>query len=215
MTTVFPQWQFLLAFLLASLVLAVTPGPGVFYIVTRSISQGRAHGMASVAGVASGNFGNAIAASIGLAAILSVSQTAFLILKYAGAAYLVYLGIRALRGDPTASASLTTSSQSLSTTYRDGLVVALFNPKTTIFFAAFLPQFVQTDHSAIVQSVALGALFVLIAATTDSAYALSAGILSSRLSSMTNARRYGRFLVCGAYMGLGAFTALTGARSAK
>ena len=95
MSNIFPAWPLLGAFLAASLVLAITPGPGVVYIVTRSLDQGRRAGVASVMGVALGNFGNALAAAIGLGALLAASSTAFLIVKYAGAAYLIYLGVRA------------------------------------------------------------------------------------------------------------------------
>src|SRR5882672_2530306 len=97
MQHVLPSWPLLSAFLVASLILAVTPGPGVFYIVTRSLLQGRRHGIASVLGVALGNLGNAIGASIGLAALFAISALAFTLVKYAGAAYLVYLGAQALR----------------------------------------------------------------------------------------------------------------------
>ncbi|MEF8749382.1 MAG: LysE family translocator [Candidatus Accumulibacter propinquus] len=100
MTSLFPPWPLFSAFVLASLVLAVTPGPGVFYIVTRSIVQGRRSGLVSVAGVALGNLGNALAASVGLAALFAVSSLAFTIVKYAGALYLVYLGVQMLRTPP-------------------------------------------------------------------------------------------------------------------
>src|SRR5208282_5488413 len=100
----FLGWPLLSAFLVASLVLAVTPGPGVFYIVTRSAASGRRHGLASVAGVAIGNLGNAIGASIGLAALFAASSVAFTMVKYAGALYLVYLGVQTLRGVDTGGA---------------------------------------------------------------------------------------------------------------
>jgi threonine/homoserine/homoserine lactone efflux protein len=97
MSDFLPAWPLLSAFLIASFILAITPGPGVFYIVTRSLLQGRRFGLASVAGVALGNFGNAVGASLGLAALFAVSSLAFLVVKYAGALYLVYLGVQALR----------------------------------------------------------------------------------------------------------------------
>jgi len=122
MTELLPSWPLFSAFLLASLVLAVTPGPGVFYVVTRSLVQGRRSGLVSVAGVALGNLGNALAASLGLAALFAVSAAAFMIVKYAGALYLVYLGVRMLhraqdetpvaldRDAPSAASSATASS---------------------------------------------------------------------------------------------------------
>ena len=102
---VLPTWPLLSVFLAASFILAITPGPGVFYIVARSVAQGRRHGLASVAGVALGNLGNAVGASLGLAALFAVSSTAFTLVKYAGALYLVYLGIQVLRA-PGAAAPL-------------------------------------------------------------------------------------------------------------
>ncbi len=164
MTELFPPWPLLSAFVVASLILAVTPGPGVLYIVTRSIVQGRRSGLASVAGVALGNLGNAFAASVGLAALFAVSSLAFSVVKYAGAFYLVYLGVQMLRFAPAEQAAAVPSAVSLWRVFSDGFVVALLNPKTTIFFAAFLPQFLSPGASPVWQGLALGALFVVIAA---------------------------------------------------
>src|SRR5262245_50498108 len=122
-----PSWPMLSVFLLATLVLAVTPGPGVFYIVTRSIAQGRSAGLASVAGVALGNLGNAIGASIGLAALFAVSSLAFTVVKYAGAAYLVYLGIQALRAPAVNAPTDSMQPVELRRIFRDGFLVALLN----------------------------------------------------------------------------------------
>ena len=140
MSDLLPSWPLLTTFLVASVVLAVTPGPGVIYIVTRSLLQGRRSGLASVAGVAIGNLGNAFAASLGLAAIFAASSVAYSIVKYLGAAYLIYLGIKSIRSRVETSTP-TVAEVPLRTVFRDGLLVAVFNPKTAIFFAAFLPQF--------------------------------------------------------------------------
>ena len=184
----FPLWPLLSVFLLASFVLAVTPGPGVFYIVARSVAQGRRSGVASVAGVALGNFGNAVAASLGLAALFAASATAFSIVKYAGAAYLIYLGIKALRARHFAASAAEPEAVPLWPIFRDGVVVALLNPKTAIFLTAFLPQF-MTPHpegsTALVQALTLNALFLLMAAVTDAAYAFLAGVIAPRLSTST------------------------------
>src|SRR6202795_3646644 len=138
-----PAWPLLSAFLVASLILAVTPGPAVFYIVTRSVAQGRRCGLASVAGVALGNLGNAIGASLGLAALFALSSVAFTVVKYAGALYLLYLGIQVLRGGAANGAPPPGEHAPLRRVFGDGFVVALLNPKTTLFFAAFLPQFMH------------------------------------------------------------------------
>lgn len=205
---VLPSGPLLSAFLVASLILAVTPGPAVFYIVTRSVAQGRRHGLASVAGVALGNLGNAIGASLGLAALFAVSSLAFTVVKYAGALYLVYLGVQALRTAPTSGEPRHVPPAPLRRVFRDGFVVALLNPKTTIFFAAFLPQFMSTETASLGQSVALGSIFVAIAAVTDSAYAVAAATIAPVLGRARRVRAMARYLSGGAFIGLGLFTAL-------
>lgn len=210
MTAPLPAWPLLSAFLVASLVLAVTPGPGVLYIVTRSVVQGRRAGLASVAGVALGNLGNACAAALGLAALFAVSSLAFAIVKYAGAAYLVWLGLRMLRGTRETSPPGAADVVPLARLFRDGFVVALLNPKTTVFFAAFLPQFLDAS-APMAQGLLLGALFVAIAAVTDSAYALAAGAVAALLQG-EGSRRIGRGLCGSMFIGLGLFAALYGSR---
>jgi threonine/homoserine/homoserine lactone efflux protein len=208
-----PDWPTLAAFVAASLVLAVTPGPGVLYIVARTLAQGRHAGLASVAGVALGNLGNAVGASIGLAALFAVSSLAFTVVKFAGAAYLVWLGIRAWRAEPAVRATPSFAAPRLGRIFRDGCLVALLNPKTALFFAAFLPQFIDPAGSAIAQSLALGALFVAIASLTDAAWALGAGAASPALLHAGAGRCWGRYLTAGAYLGLAAFTLAAGSRS--
>jgi len=201
-----PALSTLLAFLVASLVLAVTPGPGVFYVLTRTLAQGRKAGLTSVAGVALGNLGNAVGASIGLAALFAVSAAAFTVVKLAGAGYLAWLGIQALRGGgPAAEAATAFAAPLYGRIFRDGFVVALLNPKTALFFAAFLPQFIDPAGSAVLQSLAYGAAFVAIAAGTDTGYALAAGALAPRLARRRGLAA-GRWLLAGAYLGLAAWT---------
>lgn len=214
MTDFFPPWPLFSPFFLASFVLAVTPGPGVLYIVTRSLVQGRLSGLVSVAGVAFGNLSNAFAASVGLAALFAVSSPAFSVVKYAGALYLVYLGVQMLRSSPVENSAAIPTAASLKRVFRDGFVVALLNPKTTVFFAAFLPQFLSSRTPPMFQSMALGFLFVTIAAVTDSAYALAAGAAAQALRGGV-VRHIGRSLGGGVFIGLGIFTALAGSRGAK
>jgi threonine/homoserine/homoserine lactone efflux protein len=209
-----PTWPLLSVFLAASFVLAITPGPGVFYIVARSVAQGQRHGLASVAGVALGNLGNAAGASLGLAALFAVSSTAFTLVKYAGALYLVYLGIQTLRA-PGAAAPLPAASAPLRKVFGDGLVVALLNPKTALFFAAFLPQFMTVPTAPIAQSIALGSLFVAIAAGTDSAYAIAAAKIGPALVGARRIRAAGRYFNAGALISLALFTAFGPTEPAK
>ena len=213
MIDLLPPWSLLSVFLLASFLLAVTPGPGVFYIVARSVAQGRRSGLASVAGVAVGNFGNAVAASFGLAVLFATSALAFTVVKCAGAAYLIYLGIKALRakGSPVVAASV--AAAPLWPVFRDGFVVALLNPKTAIFFTAFLPQFMAPNASggaALMQALALSALFVLMAVLTDAAYAFLAGLISTRLAKSKAAGGIARIMAGVSFIALGVFAALSG-----
>jgi len=208
-----PAWPLLSAFLIASAILAVTPVPAVFYIVTRSVAQGRSSGLASVAGVALGNLGNAIGASLGLAALFAVSSVAFTVVKYAGALYLVYLGVQAMRARRSNGDIPVAAPGPLQRVFRDGFVVALFNPKTALFFTAFLPQFMRADVEPIVQSVLLGSLFVAIAAVTDTAYAVAAGAVAPALGRARGIRALGRYLTGSAFIGLALFTAFTERRA--
>lgn len=214
MTDLLPAWPLLSAFLVASLVLAVTPGPGVLYIVTRSLVQGRRAGLASVAGVALGNLGNACAAALGLAALFAVSSLAFTFVKYAGAAYLVWLGIQMLRRPQRTASADAPPAIPLARLFRDGFVVALLNPKTTVFFAAFLPQFLDPTAAPMTQGLLLCALFVAIAAVTDSVYALAAGAVMPLLRG-DGMRQVGRRMGGGVFIGLGLFAALAGSRGEK
>jgi threonine/homoserine/homoserine lactone efflux protein len=215
-----PTGAALLAFLAASFILAITPGPGVLFIVMRSVAQGRAVGLASVAGVALGNFGNALAAAFGLAALFAVSSLAFTFVKWAGAAYLIYLGVQQLMEaakPPVPAAQNATFSgktsekktEKLRTVFREGALVALFNPKTTIFFAAFLPQFMRADVWPVGQGVALGAVFVLIAAVTDSFYALLASAIAPKVQRGVERARAGKIALGATFIGLGVMTAFT------
>lgn len=209
------------AFLVASLVLAVTPGPGVIYIVTRTLAQGRIAGASSVAGVACGNMLNTVGAAVGLAALFAVSSLAFTVVKFAGAAYLVWLGVRMLRGgggradhgEPVAANAVLAGR-----VFRDGVLVALLNPKTTIFFAAFLPQFMQPDAPALPQALMLGAIFVAVAATSDLVYVTLASWLAPRFAragGAARASRYGRYASGGALIALGVASAMAEPRGAR
>lgn len=217
MTDWLPAAPLLAAFVAASLVLAITPGPGVLYIVTRTLAQGRRAGLASVAGVALGNFGNALGASLGLAALFAVSPWAFTAFQFGGAGYLVWLGLKALRAPPAVAAVFDTiDAVGGGRIFRDGFVVALLNPKTALFFAAFLPQFMNPDAPPMPQSVALGALFVVTAAATDSAYALAAASIATPLMRWQHSWMPGRWtawLTAATLIGLGVFTATTGSRA--
>lgn len=182
----------LAAFAAASLVLAITPGPGVLFIVARTLAAGRRAGLAAVAGVAAGNLANAVAASLGLAALFTLWPPGFTVMRVAGGSYLIALGVMALRARADAPPA----------PGRQAFWVALLNPKTMVFFAALLPPFLDPAGSPVGQSLVLGALFVAIAAATDSAYALAASALAPRLAGSA---RWGRWVAAAVYVGLGLY----------
>jgi threonine/homoserine/homoserine lactone efflux protein len=212
---ILPDGSSLVAFVVASVVLAITPGPAVFYIVTRSLSQGRSAGLASVAGIALGNLGNSIGASVGLAALFAISSLAFWVVKYAGAAYLIYMGIKALRRPAEQTEATQPRTARPAIIFRDGFLVALLNPKTTLFFSAFLPQFIDPHSATMPQTVVFGAAFVLIASITDTTYALTASIIAPAMARAKARRDVGRYITASSFIGLGLFTAASGVRHPK
>ena len=148
-------------FLLAALILLLTPGPAVLYIIARSMDQGRLAGFVSVLSIESGNAVHVLAATLGLSALLMSSALAFSIVKYLGAAYLIYLGIRRLLSRDQGHEIARLQKQSLRRIYSQGVLVATLNPKTALFFLAFLPQFVDPSTGSItLQFLTLGGLFV-------------------------------------------------------
>jgi threonine/homoserine/homoserine lactone efflux protein len=165
--------------------------------------------------VAAGNLCNAVGAALGLAALFAVSSLAFSVVKYAGAAYLVYLGIKALRRPPTIAAPGEFAPPEKRRIARDGFLVALLNPKTALFFAAFLPQFIDRAGGAALQGALLGVVFVAVAACTDSAYVLAAHLAGARLGKSQRFETVGRYAAAATYFGLGLFTAATGSRSGR
>ncbi len=170
-------------FSLAALALLLIPGPSVLYIVARSSSQGRRAGLVSVAGIHTGTLVHVAAAVLGLSAIIVASASAFNVVKYAGAAYLIFMGIRTMmnRVGPASEQRLTARSNRQ--LYTDGFVVNALNPKTAVFFLAFVPQFVDANGggSATTQLLVLSAVFVGMGLITDSTWALAAAFISTRL----------------------------------
>src|SRR5271157_1794464 len=194
----------LIVLLLATLGLLVLPGPAVLYIVTRSVAQGRKAGLASVLGIELAGLCHSVAAAFGLSAILLASALAFSVVKYVGAAYLIYLGIRALlrKDDPAAEEGA--PARSVSQLFRKGFLVNILNPKTALFFYAFLPQFVDPRRgSPVLQILMLGGLFVLLATVTDSAYALVSSSVGRLVTRRAGFRRVQRYVSAGIYMALG------------
>jgi threonine/homoserine/homoserine lactone efflux protein len=202
---VFPDSTSLWLFGLAALALLAIPGPAVLYIVVQSADQGRRVGLASVAGVHLGTLVHVAAASAGLSAVIVASSVAFSAVKYAGAAYLIYLGARKLL-DRDAQTRVERTREPLRRAFVRGTIVNALNPKTALFFLAFLPQFVAPDRGGVwSQALVLGFVFVGLGLVTDSLYALAAGTVAGLLRRQRNAVRYGSGIV---FIALGATAAL-------
>ena len=205
-----PDVTTLLGFVAASLVVLLTPGPGVLYVVARSVAQGTRIGLVSVLGLSAGALVHVAAATLGLSAILLTSATAFGIVKAVGAGYLIYLGLRTLFARQSSDEAAPSAATPLHRPFRDGVIVSLFNPKIAVFFLAFLPQFVDPSRGPVPQQILLlGLLYVALAVITDGAYALLAGSLRQWLGSRVMQGRLPRALTGSLYIGLGVKAALT------
>jgi len=192
-------------FAVAALALLAIPGPAVLYIVVQSAEQGRRAGLASVAGIHIGTLVHVVGATVGLSALIVASALAFSVVKYAGAAYLVYLGMRKLLERDT-RVLFERRKEPLRRAFGRGIVVNVLNPKTALFFLAFLPQFIDADRGAVwSQALVLGLVFVVLGLVSDSLYALAAGSAAGILRRRRRVMRFGSGLV---YIGLGATAAL-------
>lgn len=197
-------------FIASAFVLAITPGPAVLYVVTRSVDQGRRAGLVSVLGIEVGNLFHVIAAALGISAILMSSALAFEIVKYLGAAYLIYIGIRRLMTPVQLQDVTVGSEKKLRRIFSQGVVVAALNPKTALFFLAFLPQFIEPANGQVpLQTFMLGLIFAGIAIITDSAYALLAGTAGVWLKSSVWYVRFQRYFAGGTFIGLGLLAAFS------
>jgi threonine/homoserine/homoserine lactone efflux protein len=205
-----PSPPALALFAVAALALLVVPGPSVLYIVTRSVAQGRTAGLMSVVGVHVGSVVHVCAAALGLSALLASSATAFAIVKYLGAGYLIWLGIQKLCRPDTALRP-EVEPRSRRRLVGEGIVVNVLNPKTAIFFLAFLPQFADPHRGPIaVQILLLGVCFIVLGMLSDSGYALLAGSLATRLRRSATVRRRLDRASGLVFIGLGAGSALAG-----
>lgn len=203
-------------FVAAALALLLVPGPAVFYVMARSVEGGRSAGLVSVLGVEVGTLVHVAFAAAGLSAVLASSATAFSVVKWMGAAYLVWLGLRLLlsregEDDETPEARGETR---LPRVFTQSVLVQVLNPKVALFFLAFLPQFVDPSRGAAwSQVVVLGATLALLGLLTDGLYALlggTAGDWLKRRNERPGFRRGQRYVTGGVYVALGAATVLSG-----
>ena len=206
-----PDYSTLILFIAAALALLITPGPAVLYIVARSIDQGRIAGIVSVLGIGVGTLFHVAAAAFGVSALLVSSVLAFSLVKYLGAAYLIYLGLRKLLEREKAEPVETVEPQKLSRIFYQGVMVNLLNPKTALFFFAFLPQFVDVSRGAIALQVAfLGSLLVVMGFFSDGFYAVLAGTVGNWLRGNLRFLQAQRYFAGSVFIALGLVAALAG-----
>ncbi|WJF90135.1 LysE family translocator [Paraburkholderia bonniea] len=203
-------------FLLAVFLLNVTPGPDTAYIVGRSVAQGRSAGLMSALGISAGCCVHALACAFGLTALLAASPTAFTVIKFAGAIYLVYLGIRLIltrapaASGPAGAAPLASGYKSLRQLFLQGFWTNVLNPKVVLFFISFFPQFVSTTSThKTLAFLTLGVVFVIMSMAWNSFVAWIAGSVTHRFSSKPGAKKWLDRGVGGAFVGLGVKLATT------
>lgn len=205
-----PDSAHLTLFLVASIVLILTPGPAVLYIFARSVSQGRLAGLASVGGIAIGDLFHALGAALGVSAIIASSILAFSILKYAGAAYLLYLGYRKFRSPPTALVNDSIQPEPHRKIFRQGVLLGVFNPKPALFFLSFLPQFADPAVGHItLQLVLFGLGFVVLAVISNTTFALLASSIGGWIKRRPGFIRNERYVTGTVYCGFGVAAALS------
>lgn len=207
-----PDGSTLAVFVAAAMVLIVIPGPNHVYIVTRSLSEGRRPGVGSAIGVETGTLVHAAAAAVGLAALVASSATAFSVVKYLGAAYLIYLGVRTLlRPKAAENQPAEHRPAGFARSLAEGVVVNVLNPKVALFFLALLPQFVDPSAGSVpLQLFVLGAIMAVLGLTVDLAYVVAAAWAGDRMRHRLGASRPLAYVTGGVYLSLGAAAALVG-----
>ena len=206
----------LAVFVLAALVLLVIPGPAVLYIVAQSISRGRLAGIVSMLGIQVGGLVHVAVAAAGLSALLVRSAVAFNVVKYAGAAYLIFLGLRRILGKDEEETPGAPAEKSLRRLFAQGVVINVLNPKTALFFFSFLPQFVVAGNGAVAtQMLVLGTVVVLITLGSDCGYAALAGGVGQALLRRPKVVRRQQVVAGCVYIGLGVAAAVTGPSGTK
>jgi threonine/homoserine/homoserine lactone efflux protein len=196
-------------FVATCLALLAIPGPAVLYVVSRSVDQGRSAGLASVAGICTGTIVHVTLATVGLSSLVLASKLAFDAVRYVGAAYLVYLGVRRLLSRHVDAGPETRAPRTVRDLYTQGLVVNLLNPKTIVFIFAFVPQFVDVEAGHVwFQVLVLGLTFAALGAMSDSLYAIVAGSIADRLRGTPLIARVERWFGGAILVGLGIAAAI-------
>ncbi len=200
-------------FSLASIILALTPGPDMLFIATRSMAQGRSAGIVSALGVHTGVLVHTLAAALGLSALIAASAAALSIIKYAGAAYLIYLGLKTMAGRAETLALNSADFSRLRQIYFQGLITNLLNPKVILFFLAFLPQFVDPSVGHIsLQLIFLGVLMVMVTLPIDLGVGLAGGTVGKWLNNRVQVQHTSKWFTGALFIALGIGTAFTGTK---
>ena len=200
-------------FFAAAVVLAITPGPGIFYVLARSIKGGRREGYASAAGTAVGGLFHVVAAALGVSAILAASAAAFSIIKYIGAAYLIYLGLRAILSKESPIELDNSARRATKRAFYQGITTEVLNPKTALFFLAFIPQFINPHGVVVLEFVLLGTISVLLNSSVDLLVATLAGPIGAQLKKRARLQQAQRMFSGLSLIALGAYVAVSGEKN--
>lgn len=203
-----PDLNNIALFMLATITLNATPGPDMMYVITRSITEGKKHGIVSALGISTGTIFHILTVSLGLSAFLLAVPAAYDIIKYAGAAYLVYIGIRVLFNKNKIESSGGKDKKSIRSVYFQGVVTNVFNPKVALFFLAFLPQFVDQTGNIPMQVIMLGVLFNISGTIVNIIVALTASRLGKLLKNKLNNSSIFKWISASVFIGLGIRLAL-------
>src|SRR5438132_1353560 len=198
----------LLFFMTATVTLNVTPGPDMLYVIARSVGQGRAAGVASALGITAGCFVHLLAVTFGLASLMKEVPTAYEIVKFTGAAYLIYLGVRTLTSRRQKQIATSIREARLRTIFTQGVITNVLNPKVALFFLAFLPQFVRRENNVAAQIIFLGILFNTSGTLVNITVALVASYMRIQFKTRTRDSSILRWLTGGIFIGLGVRLAL-------
>jgi len=199
----------LLLFMIATVALNITPGPDMLYVIARSVSQGRPAGIVSALGIAGGLIVHTLAVALGLAGLMVAVPVAYEIVKYAGAGYLVYLGIRTLRNRRDPNREVPITQDNLGAIFLQGMLTNVLNPKVALFFLAFLPQFVDASRGSVAaQIVVLGMLFNTSGTIVNVGVALAASYTGGRLRNGLECPAILRWVTGSVFLGLGVRLAL-------
>lgn len=205
-----PDFATFSLFLGSAIVLAITPGPGIFYVMTRSLKGGRVEGIASAMGTSVGGMFHVVAAALGISIVLAASALAFNLVKYLGAAYLIYLGIKTILSRDGHMETADIRRTGYRRAFLQGITVEVLNPKTALFFLAFIPQFINPDGVVFAQFLLLGSTSVALNTSVDFMVIAMAGPIGQWLKASPRLRKGQRYATGTGLIALGGYVALTG-----